>query len=258
LWPVASSTPNPPAKRILFAPPARALSTPAITMPEKHQRTKFARRVLAVVFALGIVLALLAGAFAPALPGSAAIVRVGALVVGAICVGGLVWLGRPREPVGTPGARPVCPQCGQDLTDVAAQVSGRTTCPSCEMTWALQRDEPTWREGAPAGRAASPGVDPDASIMFPGSDAAKHGAGPSRRSVRRARRRALATWMAILIVSLFVAGTGAFLIPTIFWGLGRRVVMTIYTVAFGFLPLGIAIAGVVAFVRAGRSSAPRR
>lgn len=75
---------------------------------------------------------------------------------------------------------------------------------------------------------------------------------------RRARRRTLTKWMAILIVYLFIGGAGAFLIPTVFWGLGHRAVLAIHTIAFGLVPLGIAIAGIVATVRAGRRpSTPR-
>lgn len=75
---------------------------------------------------------------------------------------------------------------------------------------------------------------------------------------KRARRRTLATWMVVVIVYLFIGGAGAFLIPTFFWGLGHRAVLAIHTVAFGLVPLGIAIAGIVATVRAGRRpSTPR-
>lgn len=142
---------------------------------------------MAVGLALGMVLALVAGAFAPALPGSAAIVRVGALAVGGCCALGLVFLMRPRHASSTPGARPICPQCGFDLTDVPAEVSGRTTCPSCEMTWAFGRDRAAWREEAPARRAASPGVDADAPGVDPDAPIPFPGTGRAKRSGRRGR-----------------------------------------------------------------------
>src|SRR6056297_2751626 len=73
-----------------------AAYNPTMRMDASSTRPNAACRVLAVSLALGMVLALVAAAFAPALPGSAAVVRVGALAFGAICVVGLVVLGRPR------------------------------------------------------------------------------------------------------------------------------------------------------------------
>lgn len=204
-----------------------------------------ARRVLAVSLALGMVLALVAAAFAPALSGSAFLVRVGAGVVGVGCVVGLVVLGRPRGLVGAAGARPICPQCGYDLTEVPAEVSGRTTCPGCELTWAFGRDRAVWREEAPARQMESPGVVADGPIPFPGM-------GTPERARRRAQRRAMNRWMAILIVYLLVVGAGSYAL-TFGLGLGSvRQIILVNALAFVAGPLVIASAGVVSFVRAGR------
>jgi hypothetical protein len=212
---------------------------------EPSPRPALARRVLAGSLVLGMVLALFAGAFAPALSGSAFLVRVGAGVIGVGCALGLVVLMRPRPSTPAPGARPVCPQCGFDLTDVPAEVSGRTTCPSCEMTWAFGRDKATWREEGPPSRVGAPAGDADAPIPFLGTrtpDEAR----------RRAQRRAMNRWMAILIVYMLVVGAGSFALT---FGLGmgslRRAIL-VNALAFVAGPLVIAIASVVAFVRAGR------
>jgi hypothetical protein len=208
--------------------------------------------VLAGSLVLGMVLALLAAAFAPAWSGSAFWVRVAAGVVGVGCVAGLVVLFRPRASVGAPGARPICPQCGFDLTDVPAEVSGRTTCPSCEMTWAFGRDRAAWREHGPSPRVGTPAGGADAPIPF--SSAATTGArtGPARRSVRRARWRALTRWTAILILTLFLTGAGAHLLRVAVGGAGPRAMLTGLLLLGGVPILAVLVAGMVAFVRAGR------
>lgn len=212
---------------------------------EPGDQSELSRRVLAGLFVVGAVLALLAGAFAPALSGSALMVRVVAGVVGMGCVAGLVLLGRPRASAGAPGARPICPQCGFDLTTIPAEESGRTTCPGCEMTWAFGRDRAVWREDAPPARAVSPQADADAPIPFPGTSTPE-------RAKRRAQRRAMNRWLAILIVYLLVVGAGSYALT---FGLGMGSagqVILVNALAFGAGPLVFAVASVVAFFRAGR------
>lgn len=200
-----------------------------------------------------MLLALVAGAFAPALPGSAVVVRVGSLVVGGCCVLGLVVLMRPRQARSTPGARPICPQCGQDLTEVPAEISGRTTCPSCEMTWAFGRDRAAWREEAPAGRMASPGADPDAPIPFPGAATTGRRTGHAGRSIRRARWRALTTWTVILLLTLFLTGAASHVLVVAMGHTGPYATLVGLAILGGVPIAAVLVAGVVAFVRAGRA-----
>ncbi|MFI4916535.1 MAG: hypothetical protein ACIAS6_08535 [Phycisphaerales bacterium JB060] len=214
---------------------------------EPSPRPNLARRVLAVVLALSMVLALVAGAFAPALPGSAVLVRVGALVVGAASAVALVVLMRPRAPAGTPGARPRCPQCGQDLTEVPAEISGRTTCPSCERTWALPRDRAVWEDGA----SASTIEDSGAVVRGPGPISGRI---DGARSRRRARRRVAARWTVMLFCYLILAGVvaplGLYLVPTTNVPRAITVVLVI-----AFLPPAIIVAaGFFAWLRAGRAT----
>ncbi|MEQ8316066.1 MAG: hypothetical protein RIE77_09340 [Phycisphaerales bacterium] len=205
------------------------------------------RQVLVVVLVLGMVLALVAGAFAPALPGSAVVTRVGTLVVGALCALGLIVLLRPRGSADMPGARPHCPQCGQDLTEVRAGVSGRTTCPACEMTWALPRDRAVWEKDASAPAIEGSG----AAVPGPGPVAGRVG---GARSSRRARRRVAARWTVIFFVYFFVA---ALVVPFGWYFVPSMSVQHAINAALviGFLLPGIiVVAGVFAWLRAGRAS----
>lgn len=236
-----------------------AAENPTVTTRAPSPPANVARRAIAVGLVLLMLLALFAGAFAPALPGSAVVVRVGALVVGGLCVLGLVVLMRPGASAGTPGARPICPQCGQDLTDVRAEISGRTTCPSCEMTWALRRDRAAWREEASAGRVASPGADPDAPIADPDApipfpDAATTGrrTGHAGRLIRRARWRAMTTWTVILLLTLFLTGAASHVLVVAMGHTGPYATLVGLAILGGVPIAAVLVAGVVAFVRAGR------
>lgn len=210
-------------------------------------RADLARRVLAVAFVVGMVLALVAAAFAPAFSGSAVVVRVGALVLGAGCAAGLVFLMRPRPSAGTPGARPICPQCGNNLTDVPAEASGRTTCPACEMSWAFGRDRSVWREEASEAQFST--------VATPaGAPPALAGRIAGTRVRRRAMRRTAANWTLVLagyVVALgVVVPLGFTLVPLI----GLNALVHVSLVALAAIPLVIVAAGVRAVCRAGRMS----
>lgn len=207
-----------------------------------------ARRLLAVSFVIGMVLALLAAAFAPAISGSVVVVRVLAGIAGAGCLVGLVLLGRPQPSTGAPGARPICPQCGNDLTEIPAEASGRTTCPACELTWAFGRDKAVWREEAPPARALTD--DPPARVRSP-----VVGRIPGTRARRRASRKAAATWTLVLfgyiVVCYVLLPLGLLLTRTNI----SKYFAPVFLISAVLIPLVIMAAGVWAVCRAGRSVA---
>lgn len=198
-----------------------------------------------MLLGLGMALSLLTGAFAPALPGSPVAVRVGAFALGVVCVVGLVVVMRPRASSAATGARPACPQCGKDLTDVPADAGGRTTCPGCEMSWAFGRDRAVWEvKQARTPTEASPQDTPTRSPIA--------GRVGRSRTRRRARRRAAARWTVVLFCYFMVTSLA---VPALYfsapWMNVQRAIYAALVLCF-LLPLLIVAAGAIAVLRSGR------